>query len=69
MKGAETLQSDIADQGKDCSTFASNLAPTENEQDWITFLRIITKDSDPKPTLRSVQLLRRVCRRQMSLRR
>ena len=34
---------------------------TQNERDWIVFLRMIALDHDPAPTLRRVQLLRRVC--------
>jgi hypothetical protein len=34
---------------------------TQNERDWIVFLRMIALDRDPAPTLRRVQLLRRVC--------
>ncbi|AWZ22318.1 hypothetical protein RTM1035_11335 [Roseovarius sp. TM1035] len=34
---------------------------TENERAWLEFLRMIALDSDPAPTLRRVQLLRRVC--------
>ncbi len=34
---------------------------SENERDWIVFLRMIAPDCDPAPTLRRVQLLRRVC--------
>jgi len=34
---------------------------TENERAWLTFLRMICLDRDPAPTLRRVQLLRRVC--------
>ena len=33
---------------------------SENEKAWITFLRLISDGSDPAPTLRRVQLLRRV---------
>lgn len=36
---------------------------TENEIAWLRFLRDISNDSDPRPTLARVQLLRRVCRR------
>jgi hypothetical protein len=35
---------------------------TENERAWLVFLRMIALDSDPAPTLRRVQLLRRVCK-------
>ena len=36
---------------------------TQNERDWVVFLRMIALDRDPAPTptLRRVQLLRRVC--------
>ena len=34
---------------------------TENEIGWLEFLRLISLDRDPAPTLRRVQLLRRVC--------
>ncbi|SEM25328.1 hypothetical protein SAMN04488077_103162 [Roseovarius tolerans] len=34
---------------------------TVNERDWLVFLRMISLDLDPAPTLRRVQLLRRVC--------
>jgi len=34
---------------------------TENERAWLVFLRMISLDRDPAPTLRRVQLLRRVC--------
>ena len=33
---------------------------TENERDRLVFLRIISLDRDPAPSLRRVQLLRRV---------
>ena len=36
---------------------------TENERAWIDFLRLIGKGRDPAPTLRRVQLLRRVLAR------
>lgn len=36
---------------------------TENEVAWIEFLRMIGQGRDPAPTLRRVQLLRRVCDR------
>lgn len=36
---------------------------TENERAWLVFLRMIALDRDPAPTLRRVQLLRRVCER------
>jgi hypothetical protein len=32
---------------------------TENELAWVDFLRLISNGSDPGPTLRRVQLLRR----------
>lgn len=31
---------------------------TENEIAWIVFLRLLTDDTDPKPTLRLIQALR-----------
>lgn len=34
---------------------------TENERSWLEFLRTISLDRDPAPTLRRVQLLRRIC--------
>ncbi|KNX39836.1 hypothetical protein ROTO_36300 [Roseovarius tolerans] len=34
---------------------------TVNERDWLVFLRMISLDRDPAPTLRRVQLLRRIC--------
>lgn len=34
---------------------------TDNERAWLEFLRLISLDRDPAPTLRRVQLLRRVC--------
>ena len=34
---------------------------TENERAWVEFLRTISLGRDPGPTLRRVQLLRRVC--------
>jgi hypothetical protein len=33
---------------------------TENERAWLGFLRLITKDADPAPTLARVQALRSV---------
>lgn len=36
-----------------------NLTP--NERAWLRFLREVSNDSDPKPTLRRVQLLWRLC--------
>lgn len=36
---------------------------TANERAWIRFLRDVSHDSDPSPTLRCVQLLRRLCKR------
>ena len=33
---------------------------TENERAWVGFLRLITQDTDPAPTLARVQALRRV---------
>lgn len=34
---------------------------TENERSWLEFLRMISLEGDPEPTLRRVQLLRRIC--------
>ncbi|WP_323786338.1 hypothetical protein [Thalassovita sp.] len=34
---------------------------TPNERTWLEFLRLIGGGSDPQPTLRRVQLLRRLC--------
>lgn len=34
---------------------------TENERAWLTFLRDISLEDDPPPTLRLVQLLCRIC--------
>jgi len=34
--------------------------PTDNEQGWIEFIRLISKDTDPAPTLERVQRLREV---------
>ncbi len=34
---------------------------TENELSWLEFLRMISLEGDPEPTLRRVQLLRRIC--------
>lgn len=34
---------------------------SENELGWLDFLRLISRGSDPRLTLRRVQLLRRVC--------
>ncbi len=34
---------------------------TPNERAWLRFLRDVSDDSDPRPTLRRVQLLRRLC--------
>jgi hypothetical protein len=36
---------------------------TDNEVAWVEFLRIIGNGRDLRPTLRRVQLLRRVCER------
>lgn len=38
---------------------ASNLTP--NERAWLRFLREVSNGRDPRPTLRRVQLLRRLC--------
>ena len=34
---------------------------TPNECAWLRFLREVGNDRDPEPTLRGVQLLRRLC--------
>ncbi|SEP26868.1 hypothetical protein SAMN04490248_1625 [Salinihabitans flavidus] len=34
---------------------------TENERAWLVFFRMISLDRNPAPTLRRVQLLRRIC--------
>ena len=34
---------------------------TPNERAWLRFSRDVSNDSDPGPTLRRVQLLRRLC--------
>ncbi|MEQ8901705.1 MAG: hypothetical protein RID62_10850 [Roseovarius sp.] len=34
---------------------------TENERAWLVLFRMISLDLDPAPTLRRVQLLRRIC--------
>jgi hypothetical protein len=36
-------------------------ALTASERAWLRFLRDVSKDTDPAPTLRCVQLLRRIC--------
>lgn len=36
---------------------------SENEQAWVMFLRMISDGRDPAPTLRRVQLLRRVLKK------
>ena len=36
---------------------------TDNEVAWVEFLRLIGNGRDLRPTLRRVQLLRRVCRK------
>lgn len=33
---------------------------TENERAWLRFMRDVSKGTDPAPTLRRVQLLRRI---------
>ncbi len=40
---------------------SDDLQLTENEKSWLMFLRLVANGSDPKVTLRRVQLLRRVC--------
>lgn len=34
---------------------------TPNERAWLRFLREVSNENDPRPTLRRVQLLRRLC--------
>lgn len=34
---------------------------TPNERAWLRFLRDVSDESDPKPTLRRLQFLRRLC--------
>lgn len=34
---------------------------TENERSWLEFLRMISLGRNPAPTLRRLQLLRRIC--------
>lgn len=34
---------------------------TPNERAWLRFLREVSNKKDPRPTLRRVQLLRRLC--------
>jgi hypothetical protein len=34
---------------------------TDNELAWVEFLRMVGNGRDPRPTLRRVQLLRRIC--------
>ena len=36
---------------------------TDNEVAWVEFLRMVGNGHDLRPTLRRVQLLRRVCRK------
>ncbi|MDZ7710636.1 MAG: hypothetical protein U5K36_11695 [Roseovarius sp.] len=36
---------------------------TDNEVAWVEFLRMVGNGRDPRPTLRRVQLLRRLCRK------
>lgn len=40
-----------------------NIDLTDNERAWLEFLRLIGNGSDPRLTLRRVQLLRRICER------
>ena len=35
-------------------------AVTEHEMGWIMFIRLLTNDSDPSPTLRAIKVLRQV---------
>jgi hypothetical protein len=36
------------------------MAVSENERGWIEFLRLASRDSDPRPTLERVQQLQRM---------
>lgn len=38
-----------------------DISLTTNERAWLEFLRLIGDGRDPAPTLRRVQLLRRIC--------
>lgn len=38
----------------------SDLTISENERAWIGFIRLASNDTDPAPTLKSVQQLRRI---------
>ena len=40
---------------------------SQNEQAWIEFLRLASSDSDPAPTLRLVQAMRRVFEDQVDM--
>lgn len=50
--------SDHPDGFRSRPAFSSNPLLTENEMAWIEFLRLITADSDPPPTLARIQRLR-----------
>lgn len=39
---------------------------TENERGWVEFIRIISEDTDPPPTLEGVQALRTAIRRRLA---
>ena len=41
----------------------SEVVLTENEKEWLVFWRAITAGRDPAPTLRVVQLVKRLLRR------
>lgn len=43
---------------------ASEVMLTENEKEWLMFWRAITAGRDPAPTMRLVQLVRRIVQRQ-----
>ena len=42
---------------------ASEVVLTQNEKEWLVFWRAITAGRDPAPTLRVVQLVKRLLRR------
>lgn len=39
---------------------APDMVLTDNEAAWITFIRIISNDTDPGPTLKRIQALRMI---------
>jgi len=45
---------------------AADASITQNELAWISFIRIASYDTDPPPTLRRVQVLRRLLQDQDS---